>query len=429
MTTLSVADAREILSALRLGTVPQKGLGAIAVGVEEILSDLDEQLEFVATGRSGFRFVQGAYGSGKSFLCSLARDRALDSNFATSAFAISADAPVGDMAMLYRRVAEGLRTAERRSSCALRDIVERWLSVTFERCAQIEGVSPRSREHLPQITQLVEKQIEAALDDVGGADVGLARALRAYFVGRSSMNPELARDAIQWLRGSKSLPVDARRKLGVKGEVTRDTAFAMLVGLLRLVRLAGYRGTLITMDEAETILRLPLSSQRQAAYETLRLFIDACGENSLPGAFFVVTGTEQFLADRHAGVASYAALAQRIERPVGVDVPDARRSALLVLRGLDTEKLAQVARTVRDLHGMAFNYNARLRLSDELLARLSQQATTAFGEETPRVPRRFLREVIYLCDLCEEHQHYDPASYVLGSAPPANTPPSAISES
>lgn len=334
----------------------------------------------------------------------------------TSSHVISADAPIGDMAMLYRRIVEGLRTVDRRTGCALQDIVERWLLNTYERCAQLEGVSSRSREHRKSLSAMVEDQIETSLQDLGELDVGLARALVAYYRGRSERDHALARDALHWLRGSNRIPVEARRRLGVKGEVGRDTAFGMLKGLLRLARHAGYRGTLVVMDEAETVLRLPLAAQRASAYETLRLLVDACGDNQLADGLFVITGTPSFFEDEHVGVRSYQALAQRIERPVGETAPNARRSTILQLGGLSAARLAEVARKVRDLHARAFEYDAQRRLTDELLERLAQQATTAFGEETPRVPRRFLREVVYLCDLCEEHPEFDPGAYVLGTA-------------
>ncbi len=159
-----------------------------------------------------------------------------------------------------------------------------------------------------------------------------------------------------------------------------------------------------------------MAAQRTAAFETIRLIVDACGENQLPGALFVITGTEQFLSDEHAGVRSYAALAQRLERPVAAGSPTNRRSPVLHLEGLDTQRLTAAAIKVRDTHGIAYAYDVKSRLSDDLLGRLATQAATAFGEETPRVPRRFLREVVYLCDLCEEHPTFDTSMYVLGTA-------------
>ena len=58
---------REIIDALRRGTVPQRSLDTFAVGLESFEKALDEELETVAGGAGHFKAVRGEYGSGKTF--------------------------------------------------------------------------------------------------------------------------------------------------------------------------------------------------------------------------------------------------------------------------------------------------------------------------------------------------------------------------
>ncbi|MHB2017680.1 MAG: BREX system ATP-binding domain-containing protein, partial [Candidatus Xenobia bacterium] len=69
--------ALAIVNALRSGTVPPEGLEQFAVGLEPQIEALREQRQYVARGRGAYKFVRGPYGSGKTFLTSLAAAEAL----------------------------------------------------------------------------------------------------------------------------------------------------------------------------------------------------------------------------------------------------------------------------------------------------------------------------------------------------------------
>ena len=64
---LSPERRREIVSALRKGTVPQRGLGALAVGLDRFGPAVTAELADVAAGGAVFKAVRGEYGCGQSF--------------------------------------------------------------------------------------------------------------------------------------------------------------------------------------------------------------------------------------------------------------------------------------------------------------------------------------------------------------------------
>ena len=73
---------REIIDALRRGTVPQRGLDVFAVGLARFEPALDEELRAVAAGGAGFKALRGEYGSGETFFAHWLQERAKRAGFA-----------------------------------------------------------------------------------------------------------------------------------------------------------------------------------------------------------------------------------------------------------------------------------------------------------------------------------------------------------
>lgn len=93
MTDASPLRRREVIDALRRGTVPQRGLEVLAVGTEQFAGVLDDELDAIARGAGGFKAVRGEYGSGKTFLVRWLAERARRRGFATSEVQISEGDP------------------------------------------------------------------------------------------------------------------------------------------------------------------------------------------------------------------------------------------------------------------------------------------------------------------------------------------------
>ena len=70
-----------LLSSLAAGVVPRIGAPYIAIGRQEEINSLLDNLDTVADGGAFCRFLIGRYGSGKSFLIQLIRGYALERGF------------------------------------------------------------------------------------------------------------------------------------------------------------------------------------------------------------------------------------------------------------------------------------------------------------------------------------------------------------
>src|ERR1019366_9971878 len=102
---------------------------------------------------------------------------------------------------------------------------------------------------------------------VGGYD--FAAVISAYWKGFRDGNDALRADAVRWLRGEFSTRTDARVALGVRTIVDDDSFYDHLKLLARFVRLAGYAGLLVCLDEMVNLYKLTNTQARNSNYEQI----------------------------------------------------------------------------------------------------------------------------------------------------------------
>jgi len=395
--------SKDIIDALRQGVVPEKNLDVLLVGQSKTHQYLKSLIEETKANESFFKFIRGPYGAGKTFLCSWLREYALNNDFAVSTVNIGPDQPLSDLPIFFSGLINGLRTQEKRDSSALVDILESWLLNIHRKTAQIEGMTSLDSSTQKQLRTIVERRVESELAYLADLDHGFAPALRAFYRARSNGDQVTASTAVAWLSGSRSMSSSNLRELGVKGYLEPNEVFPRIRALLEVIKGTRYQGLLLLVDELELIRRFPNTRQREQALEILRLLIDESGKNGFPGCLLIFTGTDAFFEDDRAGLKSYEALADRVIVPNVSDTISSLKQPVIVLEGLDFQKLLSVAKKIRDIHGAAYNWNSKEKLTDEMLENLVRE-WTAFGEEQiKRKPRPVLRELIIILDLCEEN--------------------------
>ena len=99
---------RRILSSLiasvSAGVVPRSGAPYMAIGRNDEIAALLNDLERISAGEGAIRFIIGRYGSGKSFLIQLVRGYAMEKDF------ITADADLSPERRLYGTNGSGIAT-------------------------------------------------------------------------------------------------------------------------------------------------------------------------------------------------------------------------------------------------------------------------------------------------------------------------------
>lgn len=404
---VSEARRREVIDALRRGTVPQSGLDLLAVGLDRFATATDEDLTTVARGGAAFHAIRGEYGSGKTFFARWLAERAKRRGLATSEIQISeTETPLHRLETVYRRLTERLSTATHQPS-ALRAVIDSWFYTLEEQVLETGEVDEDDEDAL---AAEVDKVLEHRLADVARTTPAFAAALRGYRQARAEGDNATAEALIAWLGGQKSVAASARRFAGVRGELDHFGALGFLQGLLTVLRDCGHPGLLLVLDETETLQRVR-GDVREKGLNALRQLLDEIDAGRFPGLFLVMTGTPAFF-DGRQGVQRLPPLAQRLATDFTTDARfDSPRAVQLRLPGFDLERLGELGRKVCDLYqGVAHHPERVGRLVDDAyLAELASALTGQLGGHVGIAPRIFLRKLVAdVLDRADEFPDFDP---------------------
>ncbi|MEF9522908.1 MULTISPECIES: BREX system ATP-binding protein BrxD [Streptomyces] len=404
---ISAARRRDVVDALRRGTVPQTGLGLFAVGLERFESALDDDLATVARGGAAFHALRGEYGSGKTFFARWLAERAKRRGLAVSEVQISeTETPLHRLETVYRRLAERLTTATHQPS-ALRAVVDSWFYALEEEALAGGDIADDDEEAL---AAAVDALLEQRLAAVARTTPAFSAALRGYRRAVAAGDSSLAEALIAWLGGQRSVSAAAKRSAGIRGDLDHFAALGFLQGLLTVLRDCGHPGLLLVLDEVETLQRVR-SDVREKSLNALRQLLDEIDTGRFPGLFLVITGTPAFY-DGQQGVQRLAPLAQRLATDFTTDARfDSPRAVQLRLPGFDLASLGELGRKARDIYAADARHPERLatRADDAYLDELARAVTGALGGKVGIAPRLYLRKLIAdVLDRVDEFADFDP---------------------
>lgn len=404
---VSAARRREVVDALRRGTVPQSGLDLFAVGLDRFSAALDDDLATAARGGAAFHAIRGEYGSGKTFFARWLAERAKRAGLATAEIQISeTETPLHKLETVYRRLTERLTTATHPPS-ALRAVIDSWFFTLEE---EVLDTGEIDEDDADALATAVNALMEQRLADVARTTPAFAAALRGYHQARAAGDAPTAEALIAWLGGQKSVASTARRFAGVRGDLDHFAALGFLQGLLTVLRDGGQPGLLVVLDEIETLQRVR-SDVREKALNALRQLLDEIDAGRFPGLFLVITGTPAFY-DGQQGIQRLAPLAQRLATDFSTDPRfDSPRAVQLRLPGFDLARLGELGRTIRDLYAQQASHPERIAraVDDEYIAQLATAVTGGLGGNVGVAPRLFLRKLVAdVLDRVDEFEDFDP---------------------
>ncbi|WP_275557515.1 BREX system ATP-binding protein BrxD [Streptomyces sp. 5-6(2022)] len=404
---VSAARRREVVDALRRGTVPQAGLDLFAVGLDRFQSSLDDDIEAAKDGGAAFHAIRGEYGSGKTFFARWLAERAKRAGLATAEVQISeTETPLHRLETVYRRLTERLATATHRPS-ALRAIIDSWFYTLEE---EVLDTGEVDEDDATALAKAVDELMESRLADVARTTPAFSAALRGYRQATSAGDGATAEALIAWLGGQKSVAASARRAAGVRGDLDHFAALGFLQGLLTVLRDCGHPGLLLVLDEIETLQRVR-GDVREKGLNALRQFLDEVDAGRFPGLFLVITGTPAFY-DGQQGVQRLPPLAQRLATDFTTDARfDSPRAVQLRLPGFDLPRLGELGRNVRDLFAGAAKHPDRImdRVDDAYIGELATAVTGGLGGKVGVAPRLFLRKLVAdVLDRVDEFEDFDP---------------------
>lgn len=387
-------DRDAVIQSLRAGVVPRAGQHLIQVArgreIEALVSDIDR----VADGGSSFRFVIGEYGAGKTFFLNLIRAIAMERKLVVANADLNPDrrlhASGGQARSLYAELMRNLATRTKPEGGALPGVVEKFIA-TAKAEARTQGVDTE---------QVIRARLEQLTELVNGYD--FADVIAAYCRGAESGNEQLKSDAVRWLRGEFATRTDARAALGVRTIVDDSSVYDQLKLVARFVRLAGYAGLFVCLDEMVNLYKLANSQARSSNYEQILRMLNDSLQGTAVGLGFVLGGTPEFLMDPRRGVYSYSALQSRLaQNTFATDSLVDFSGPVLRLSSLTLEDFYLLLGKIR--HVYAGGQPERYLLPDPAIAGFMEHCANRIGDSFFRTPRTTITSFINLLAILEQN--------------------------
>lgn len=387
-------DRDAVLQSLRAGVVPRTGQHLIQVGrgkeVETLVGDIDR----IADGGSSFRLVTGEYGAGKTFFLNLIRAVALEKKLVVASADLNPDrrlhATGGQAKSLYAELMRNLATRVKPDGGALAGVVEKFIG-TAKAEAKTAGKSTEDviRQKLEHLTELVN-----------GYD--FADVIAGYCRGAEEGNEQLKSDAVRWLRGEFSTKTDAKAALGVRTIVDDASFYDQLKLMARFVRLAGYAGLMVSLDELVNLYKLSNVQARNANYEQVLRILNDSLQGTAVGLGFVLGGTPEFLLDTRRGLYSYPALQSRLAQNTFATGGLVDFSGPVVrLSSLTPEDFYVLLQKIRGVY--AFGDPAKHLLPDQGVMSFMEHCSKRIGNTYFRTPRTTITAFVNLLAVLEQN--------------------------
>lgn len=281
--------------------------------------------EYIRNGGSKIKFVTGRSGSGKTHFLRLMSAIAQKENYKTVRFS-ARDVWMHDFKEIYVEIfhqCDILKCLEGVSRNLIREMgfdageISEGMKFIDYLSQNGMGDALTKREIRTQLRQfflenpMMDNNFALACSMLTGSILG--------YPILEEQNQELL---LAWLEGDRSIKLSQLRAMDFyPSRITRYNARHMLRSLAELVRMGGYSGLFITVDDMEVLIsRSSLEPvhytkmKREDTYESIRQLIDDI--DSMKNIMFVYAFDREMIDNENAGLKSYQALWMRIQNEI-----------------------------------------------------------------------------------------------------------------
>lgn len=360
--SLNRGDAKKIITALRKGTPPEDYVEYFSIGRGPLLEYFDEKLaEIRDFDLADVKFVSADWGHGKTHFLDLIRQLAHKHNFATAMVQLhSRNAPFDKLEIVVQHIMRSISTSEYKDD-GLGYILEDWAE---------KQQGKTQHQILRELRPLPFPDMRMKLADY-------ARYFNAQQLGQCFQ-------MLKWFRGEET---PSKTFKDVKEFLHSFTCF---------VRLIGYSGFVVMLDEAEAITSLSRIQKRDLANENIRQIID--NDRDSEGFYFVFASTTTFLdgeADRSAR--SYPALWRRI-RDLRAVRQKSLEKVIVELPPLSEQEFFELASRIKSIFEIAEDVTLP-QVSNDYLRLLAHYVQTSTDQRVGTLVRS---TVALLQEACQE---------------------------
>ena len=281
--------------------------------------------EYIRDGGSKIKFVTGRQGSGKTYFLQLMTKLARQENYKTVRFS-ARDVWMHDFREIYIEIFH---------QCDILDCLEAVSHHLIREMGFDVQEIPDGMRFIDYLSQngmgdaLTKREIRTQLKQIfldnPLLDNNFALAcsmLTGSILGYPVLEEQNRELLLAWLEGDRTIKLSQLRAMDFyPSRITRYNARHMLRSLAEVIRMGGYSGLFIAIDDLEILIsRSSLEPihytkmKREDTYESIRQLIDDI--DSMKNIMFVYAFDRKLMDDENAGLKSYQALWMRIQNEI-----------------------------------------------------------------------------------------------------------------
>ncbi|WGV23677.1 ATP-binding protein [Halotia branconii] len=394
-----------LINSLGAGVVPRMGVEHIAVGREKELKSLSQNLDDIAEGVAAFRFIIGNYGSGKSFILQLIRNRAIEQGFVVADADLSSERRLAgsnnEGLATYRELMSHLATKTRPDGGALVSILEGWINKIQQTVVQETSLRPNDDGFDDQVEAKIREVVQYIEDLVHGFDFG--NVIIAYWRGYRLDDDELKNASMRWLRGEFNTKTEAKTALGVRVIIDDQSWYDYIKLLAKFVAEIGYKGLLILVDEAVNLYQIPATVTREKNYNRLLAMFNDTMQCKAEHLGIFIGGTTKFLEDPNRGLFADQAWRRRTKESRFATQTDVQEylGPVIRLNPLSEEEILTLLQRISEIHTLNFGYEKTL--TNRELQAFVQEIVSRLGAEALLTPGEIVRDFISVLNILHQN--------------------------
>lgn len=405
--------ASAVINSLKGGVVPRTGLPYITVGRETEINALLHDVDIISDGGASFRFIVGKYGSGKSFLLQTIRSHVMDRNFVVVDADLSPERRLqgtkGQGLATYKELIRNMSTKTRPDGGALTLILDRWISSVQSQVISESDIPVNS----PEFDKAVEKKIYEVINTLSEMVHGFdfSKLLTLYYHASKEGNDEQKAKVVKWFRGEYVNKTEARSELGINIIITDDDWYEYIKLFAMFLKMAGYNGLLVLVDELVNIYKIPNSITRQYNYEKILTMYNDTLQGKAKYIGIIMGGTPQCIEDARRGVYSYEALRSRLaDGRFGREGIKDMLAPVIHLSPLTYEEMLVLTEKLADIHAQLFDYQQKIT-QDDMICFIKLEFGR-IGSDSHITPREVIRDFIELLDIIYQNPNINISEFI-----------------
>lgn len=382
-------ERNAIINSLKAGIVPKIGLQHIQVGRAREIKEMINDFELIADNASKTRFIIGEFGSGKTFFLTLSKLIAHEKNFVVVSADITTEKVLcssdGKTRALFSELISNMSTKTSPDGNALNSVIENW-------AAKIISEDCLSEEKIHKLLSPLEKYVSC---------YDFSKVLSAYIDAYKNCDDIKMSQAIRWLKAEYTTKTDAKKDLGVRTIIDDENFYDYLKLFGGFVKLAGYSGLIVNIDELAILSRLK-STVRNKNFERILTIINDSLQGSTENLGFIFGGTPEFLEDKYKGMYSYGALETRLaENPFSKEGMEDLSGPVIRLKNLTQEELYILFMNIRNV--FAFGDEYKYLITNQQIEFFLNWIVQRLGAKAFLTPRESIKSFVGLLTQLENY--------------------------